>query len=182
MTSRPASSLRSRYVEQAASDLEENRRRQRELTEKIAVLQQEEALLTDILSLAERYEGLPDASRPPATLQSESVPGQGRHVSGRQGRGTTRPGAEEKPRHPLLGDVLLDLLRGHDEPRLAKEIRDELLEKHPDRTPTPQVVRNTLESLVAKGRVRRTRQRRSVLYTPREPEEHVPAETGAVAG
>jgi hypothetical protein len=132
VTSRPASSLRSRYVEQAASDLEENRRRQRELTEKIAVLQQEEALLTDILSLAERYEGLPDASRPPATLQSESVPGQGRHVSGRQGRGTTRPGAEEKPRHPLLGDVLLDLLRGHDEPRLAKEIRDELLEKHPD--------------------------------------------------
>ncbi|MER6077871.1 BlaI/MecI/CopY family transcriptional regulator [Streptomyces sp. NPDC001833] len=201
MTSQPAASLRTRYVEQAASDLEENRRRQRELTEKIAVLQQEEALLIDILSLAERYEGLSDASRLPDTTESESVPGQGRHASGaaprapggapgrasgtairRKARGTTRSGAEEKSRHPLLGDILMDLLHGHDEPRLAREIRDELLEKHPDRTPTPQVVRNTLESLVAKGRVRRTRQQRSVMYTPREPEEHVPAETGADAG
>lgn len=44
-------------------------------------------------------------------------------------------------------------------------MRDELLEKHPDRNPTPQVVRNTLESLVAKGRIRRHKQQRSVMYT-----------------
>lgn len=194
MTSQSAATLRSRYVEQAASDLEENRRRQRELTEKLTVLQQEEALLMDILSLAERYEGLSDASRLPDATQSESVPGQGRHVSGtvplapgetpgrasaaavrRKAMGATRSGAEEKSRHPLLGDILMDLLRGHDEPRLAKELRDELLEKHPDRAPTPQVVRNTLESLVAKGRVRRHRQKRSVMYAPREPEGRVPS-------
>ncbi|MEW1779715.1 hypothetical protein [Streptomyces sp. NPDC086777] len=201
MTSQSAATLRSRYVEQAVSDLAENRRRQRELTEKITVLQQEEALLMDILSLAERYEGLSDASRPPEETQSESVPGRGRQVSGavplapggaperasrsagrRKAVGATRSGTEEKPRHPLLGDLLMDLLRGHDEPRLAKELRDELLEKHPDRSPTPQVVRNTLESLVAKGRVRRHRQKRSVLYTRREPEERVASGTGADAG
>ncbi|MGY5046517.1 BlaI/MecI/CopY family transcriptional regulator [Streptomyces sp. 900105755] len=201
MTSQSAATLRSRYVDQAVSDLAENRRRQRELTEKITVLQQEEALLMDILSLAERYEGLSDSSRPPEETQSESVPGQGRHVSGavpaapggapermsgsagrRKAVGATGSGTEEKSRHPLLGDILMDLLRGHDEPRLARELRDELLEKHPDRSPTPQVVRNTLESLVAKGRVRRHRQKRSVLYTPREPEERVASGTGADAG
>lgn len=198
MTSQPAATLRSRYVEQAASDLEENRRRQRELTEKITMLQQEEALLLDILTLAERYEGLSDASRLPEQVQSEPAPAQERHVSGASapGRGTRRaPGAARrkamgttssrargKPRPPLLGDVLMDLLRTHDEPCLAKELRDELLEKHPDRTPTPQVVRNTLESLVAKGRVRRHRQQRSVMYTILEPEERTVSEAGADGG
>jgi hypothetical protein len=74
-------------------------------------------------------------------------------------------GAKGKSRQPLLGDVLLSLLGEHTEPRLAKELRDELLVKHPDRNPTPQVVRNTIESLVAKGRVQRHKQQRSVMYT-----------------
>jgi hypothetical protein len=77
----------------------------------------------------------------------------------------TQSGAKGKSRQPLLGEVLLSLLGGHTEPRLAKELRDELLVKHPDRNPTPQVVRNTIESLVAKGRVQRHKQQRSVMYT-----------------
>jgi predicted transcriptional regulator len=59
----------------------------------------------------------------------------------------------------------MELLAGHREPRLAKDLRDELMAKHPDREPTPQVVRNTLESLVAKGQVRRHKEDRSVMYT-----------------
>src|SRR5512147_133521 len=82
VTSQPAATLRSRYVEQAASDLEENRRRQRELTEKLTMLKQEEALLMDILTLAERYEGSVDGSRPPEQAQSQSSPGQERHAPG----------------------------------------------------------------------------------------------------
>ncbi|MFE0514243.1 hypothetical protein [Streptomyces sp. NPDC058964] len=202
MTSQSAATLRSRYVEQAASDLEENRRRQRELTEKLTMLKQEEALLTDILTLAKRYEGLSDASRLPEQAQNESSAGQeGRHVSGvvpppsggasrrlsgaatrRTIMGTTRSGAKGKSPQPLLGDILMDLLDAHDEPRLAKELRDELLEKHPDRAPTPQVVRNTLESLVAKGRVRRHRQKRSVLYALHKSEERSTPSAGADAG
>ncbi|MEU0785122.1 hypothetical protein ABZ341_26515 [Streptomyces sp. NPDC006173] len=147
MTSQPAATLRSRYVEQAASDLEENRRRQRELTDKISALRQEEAMLLDILSLAERYEVLPDPSRVPEQTHA------------------TVPGAKGASRRSLLGSVLLELLAGHDEPRLAKEVREELLVKHPDRSPTPQVVRNTLESLVAKGRVQRHKQQRAVMYS-----------------
>ncbi|GGN91244.1 hypothetical protein GCM10011579_087920 [Streptomyces albiflavescens] len=177
MTSQSAATLRSRYAEQAASDLEENRRRQQELAEKITVLKQEEALLADILNLAERYQGFADASRLPEQLQDEAVAAKAKRApagaaSRRSGSARTAPagstakaGAQAKSRQPLLGDLLADLLGTYEEPRLAKELRDELLEKHPDRNPTPQVVRNTLESLVAKGRIRRHKQQRSVMYT-----------------
>jgi hypothetical protein len=177
VTSQSAATLRSRYVEQAASDLEENRRRQQELTEKITMLKQEEALLADILNLAERYEGFADASRLPEQLQDEPVVTKAkRAAAGATSRRTApvktapagtsaKAGAKGKSRQPLLGDLLADLLGTYDEPRLAKELRDELLEKHPDRNPTPQVVRNTLESLVAKGRIERHKQDRSVMYT-----------------
>jgi hypothetical protein len=140
-------------------------------------LKQEEALLGEILSLAERYEGFADASRLPEQLQDEVVvrkakqaPAGGisrRSAPARAASAGTpaKAGAKRKPRQPLLGDLLLDLLGGHDEPRPAKELRDELMTKHPDRSPTPQVVRNTLESLVAKGNLQRHKQQRSVMYT-----------------
>lgn len=176
MTSQSAATLRSRYVAQAASDLEENRRRQQELTERMSVLKQEEALLSDIINLAERYEGFADASRLPEQLQDEPVVAKPKKAStGTASRRSTaksaptgktaKAGAKGESRQPLLGDLLSDLLAQYEEPRLAKELRDELLEKHPDRSPTPQVVRNTLESLVAKGRIRRHKQQRSVMYT-----------------
>ncbi|MFJ4892469.1 BlaI/MecI/CopY family transcriptional regulator [Streptomyces sp. NPDC088788] len=153
MTSRPSATLRSRYVEQAASDLEENRRLQRELTSRISALRQEEAMLMDILRLAERYEGLPDPSPVPDRSSSADR------------ASSAASDTKATARRSLLGSVLLELLAGHDEPLLAKEVREELLAKHPDRSPTPQVVRNTLESLVAKGRVQRHKQQRAVLYS-----------------
>nr|WP_317453369.1 hypothetical protein [Streptomyces xanthii] len=85
-------------------------------------------------------------------------------ASGTKSGGTADSGAKQ-PARPLLGDLLAELLGRYEEPRLAKELREELLEKHPDRTPTPQVVRNTLEALVAKGRIQRHKQQRSVMYT-----------------
>ncbi|MER5500813.1 BlaI/MecI/CopY family transcriptional regulator [Streptomyces sp. NPDC002561] len=166
MTSRPTgTTLRSRYIEQAASDLRENRRRQQELAEKIKVLRQEEALLMNILNLAERFEPSADTTGTGA-LPARTQDG----ATGETPHRATTADAEGKPRQPLLGDVLMDLLNAHGEPRLAKELRDELLEKHPERRPTPQVVRNTLESLVAKGRIQRHKQQRSVMYSPTEPE------------
>jgi len=177
VTSQSAATLRSRYVAQAASDLEENRRRQQELAETIKVLKQEEALLTDIIHLAEQYEGFADASRLPEQLQDKPVAAKAKRAPL---RAVARPsasaktttagptkdaGAKGKSHPPLLGNLLADLLGQYDEPRLAKELRDELVEKHPDRNPTPQVVRNTLESLVAKGRIRRHKQQRSVMYS-----------------
>lgn len=183
MTSQPAATLRARYAEQAASDLEENRRLQRELAAKITLLKQEETLLSDIMRLAERYEVSSDPSSLPEQARDEPALGQSRRGAEESatdkaaprrpapageptGKAPASTPAQGKPRQPLLGDMLLGLLRAYHEPRLAKELRDELLEKHPDRAPTPQVVRNTLESLVAKGRVRRHKQQRSVMYSP----------------
>jgi hypothetical protein len=179
VTSQSTATLRSRYVEQAASDLEEIRRQQHELTEKIKVLQQEESLLVDILALAERALAeetppLPEQAQDEPTLAPARSPVTRTATRGSAGRdagsGTSRGGAtagtaKRMSRQPLLGDLLMQLLGSHEEPRLAKELRDELLEKHPDRTPTPQVVRNTLEALVAKSRIRRHRQQRSVMYS-----------------
>ncbi|WP_175609248.1 hypothetical protein [Streptacidiphilus griseoplanus] len=181
MNSQSADTLRTRYLQQAASDLEENRRQQQELAEKLAVLKQEEALLADILSLTERYEGSSAPSRLPEQAQDEpavqaedvteappaAVATARRAASEKPAskRAAAKGGTKAKPRRPLLADVLVELLGTHDEPCLAKELRGELVEKHPERTPTPQVVRNTLESLVAKGRVQRHKQRRSVMYS-----------------
>ena len=154
VTSQSAATLRSRYVEQAASDLEENRRLQQELAEKIKMLKQEETLLSDIMHLAERYEGSSDPSRLPeqaqdepaltqtkqgakGTLAGKTAPRRSASAKGSPARATAETAAKGKSRQPLLGDMLMDLLRTYDEPRLAKELRDELLEKHPDRTPTP---------------------------------------------
>jgi hypothetical protein len=176
VTSESAASLRSRYVAQAASDLEENRRRQQELAERIKMLEQEEALLIDIIKLAEQYESLSETEPPPEQAQQEPVltqpesrqapaPGTPARRAARTGSTQARAGTKGRSQQPLLGDLLMSLLGRHDEPRLARELRDELLEEYPDRDPTPQVVRNTLESLVTKGRIRRHKQRRSVMYT-----------------
>ncbi|AYC44067.1 hypothetical protein [Streptomyces griseorubiginosus] len=177
MTSQSAATLRSRYVAQAASDLEENRRRQEELEDRLAVLKQEEALLTDILNIAERYEGSADANRlpeqvhdEPAVTKTHQKPARSsarRSAPAESSTATTtvKAGTKAKSRQPLLGELLSELLGQYEEPRQAKELREELLEKHPHRNPTPQVVRNTLESLVAKGRIRRHKQERSVMYT-----------------
>ncbi|MET7759251.1 hypothetical protein ABZT27_31810 [Streptomyces sp. NPDC005389] len=172
-------STATRLVDQAASDLEANRQLQQKLTDRITVLQQEEALLTDILNLARQYEGFADPSRLPEQAQDE--PGTATTKAKRASAGaaarrsaptrtpagghTRKASTKTKARQPLLGDLLVELLGADEEPRLAKELRDELLAQHPDRNPTPQVVRNTLEALVAKGRIQRHRQQRSVMYT-----------------
>lgn len=180
MTSQSTATLRSRYIEQAASDLEENRHQQEELAKALVRLKHEEALLVDILSLAERYEGLQGASELPAQKRPETHTPGGRPTQPPSQQTTRRSahmrerrlkkalaesGAKGKSRQPLLGEILTELLGAHSEPRLAKELHAELTVQHPDRSPTPQVVRNTLESLVAKGQVQRHKQQRSVMYT-----------------
>jgi hypothetical protein len=162
--------IRSRYMEQAASDLEDNRRRQQELTHQIEALQEEEKLLLDILNLAEHSAAVPEQTQGPAGVGG--VLGSSKAFAEPSARRTKTSGRKSfpdkegpgTPQRTLLGDLLIGLLKGQSEPRPAKELRDELLSKHPDRAPTPQVVRNTMEGLVAKGLVERHKQQRSVMY------------------
>ncbi|MEU4347663.1 hypothetical protein [Streptomyces sp. NPDC023838] len=66
---------------------------------------------------------------------------------------------------PTLREVVLGLFAGHEEPRTVADILTELTNTHPDRKTSPQVVRNTLEALVAKGELERERKQGSVFYT-----------------
>ncbi|MCX5355660.1 hypothetical protein PU648_55520 (plasmid) [Streptomyces mirabilis] len=167
-----STTVRSRYIEQAASDLEENRRQQQDLIAHLDTLRQEERLLLDILSLAEESASMPEQAQgeeasvsPVASgslVSQTSAPRSRPTQTKRAGTGGRRPGKEHGP---LLKDLLLGLLKEHVEPRQAAELREEVMSKHPERVPTPQVVRNTLEGLVAKGLIERHRQGRSVMYT-----------------
>lgn len=60
---------------------------------------------------------------------------------------------------------MLGLFSGHQEPRTVSDVLTELTTAHPDRKTSPQVVRNTLEALVAKGELERERKQGSVFYT-----------------
>jgi predicted transcriptional regulator len=66
---------------------------------------------------------------------------------------------------PSLRDMVLGMLAQHHEPRQVSEVVSELASAHPERPASPQVVRGTLEALVAKGELERERQKRSVFYT-----------------
>jgi DNA-binding transcriptional regulator PaaX len=59
-------------------------------------------------------------------------------------------------------------LTGHSEPRSATEITTSLTQAHPGRKIHTPVVRITLEALVAKGQSQRSKQGRSVYYSPAE--------------
>ncbi|MFJ4845578.1 MULTISPECIES: hypothetical protein [unclassified Streptomyces] len=67
---------------------------------------------------------------------------------------------------PTLVSLLEEILSASQEPRMVSEIVNVLADRHPDRAAKTQVVRNTLEALVAKGVAERTRQQGSVFYTP----------------
>ncbi|MFJ2262896.1 hypothetical protein ACIOKD_32085 [Streptomyces sp. NPDC087844] len=93
---------------------------------------------------------------------------------------TAKPAAsktEAKPAAAESGDAkpaaakptLVELIREHlgrqSEPRSSAEVATALAEAHPEREIKPKVVRTTVEGLVAKGQVQRTKQGSSVFYT-----------------
>ncbi|MBG7702518.1 hypothetical protein HCJ76_31760 [Streptomyces sp. MC1] len=168
--------LRTRYTDQAVADLEENRRRQAELRSHLEVLQQEETLLLDILNLTGKPAANPGAAPPSEATESPSASSSATPAPTEPSPDTLAsagdPPVPSRPEHrggsvqqPLLREVLLDLLSAYNEPRTAKELWQEYLQNQPDRSPSNQVVRNTLEGLVARGLVTRHKQKRTVLYT-----------------
>ncbi|MFF7859145.1 BlaI/MecI/CopY family transcriptional regulator [Streptomyces sp. NPDC007904] len=77
---------------------------------------------------------------------------------------------------PSLGELLLAVLDKHaGQPRTASEVVGDLKREYPERARDVNTVRNTLERLVAKSRVERTKQKNTVLYT-------VVAESAPAAG
>jgi hypothetical protein len=58
-----------------------------------------------------------------------------------------------KKDEPPLRVVILEVLTQHHEPRLVREIAQEVKQAQPDRDPSDQAVRNSLNTLIAKGQV-----------------------------
>ncbi|WP_455356702.1 hypothetical protein [Streptomyces sp. SYSU K217416] len=82
---------------------------------------------------------------------------------------TTKPvekaQAGAKKDEPTLRELILEVLTQHYEPRMAREVAAEVKQTHPGRNPSDQVVRNGLNSLIAKGAVEREEKQNSVFYT-----------------
>ncbi|MEV4680601.1 hypothetical protein [Streptomyces kurssanovii] len=73
--------------------------------------------------------------------------------------------AKEKAVPPLHELVLGILLTSPGEPRVAREVTDQLAQDHPERATSVQTVRNTLEALVKKKSVEKSNQQGSAMYT-----------------
>jgi hypothetical protein len=78
---------------------------------------------------------------------------------------TAAKSAESGPAKPTLVELIREHLGRQSEPRSSAEVATALAEAHPDREIKPKVVRTTVEGLVAKGQVQRSKQGSSVFYT-----------------
>ncbi|MFH0518650.1 hypothetical protein ACHBTE_15930 [Streptomyces sp. M41] len=189
MTENPdqSTNLKPRYAARVAEDLERNTAEQERLAgEMAAIHEQLEALRQDhaLLVRMQRALGHTDAT------QGQSAPtGDTRASLPRQAPASTGPSSKSKtggakksavkkttPRaraamttrdssSPTLRDLVVDHLSHNGEPLSALEVTGALATAHPERTVKVTVVRSTLEAMVAKGLVRRSKQGNSVFYS-----------------
>ncbi|MFG2351518.1 BlaI/MecI/CopY family transcriptional regulator [Streptomyces phaeochromogenes] len=197
--------LTSQYVAQVTSDLERNAKEQERITADIDALQEQLRTLQHdhtVLTNMQKALGTSDTATQPTPQETAapSVPGQKTDTkpgAGKRARAKKAPAAQDgkaaketaskKPTAApqetatkATGPTLVELVRRHladqGEPRSATEIATTLGQAHPDRTIKTTVVRTTLENLVAKSHVQRTKQGSSVYYTTGEPAPATPAE------
>ncbi|WP_348538935.1 hypothetical protein [Streptomyces pseudovenezuelae] len=159
--------MTSQYATQVAGDLESNLKEQERvdadiaaLQEQLATLQQDHAVLTNV----QQALGVTSATKAEAAAPAP------RKKSGAAARKTAakKGSATSATAQPTLVNIIREFLMAEGEPRSAAEIATALSERHPDRTIKTTVVRTTLEGLVARSHVQRTKQGSSVFYTAPE--------------
>ncbi|MFG3365732.1 hypothetical protein ACIPWY_19585 [Streptomyces sp. NPDC090032] len=187
-----SNTLKSQYSAQVEADLERNAKEQERVTAELAALQEQlqtldhdrtllagmrEALSTQGGAAAVAGEApvtpqaappveLPKARKPKgesAAPKQRAKKADGKKASAKQAPSVTQP---RTPGSPTLRELVLNLITASTEPRSAAEVTTTLAETHPERKAGGTVVRNTLESLVARGQAERTKQNKSVFYTP----------------
>lgn len=90
--------------------------------------------------------------------------------------------AKERTGPPLHELILAILLKTPGEPRVAREVKEQLAQDHPDRATSVQTVRNNLESLVRKNAVEKSHQQGSAMYIANAAAEvESPADTAGAA-
>ncbi|MEU6375253.1 hypothetical protein [Streptomyces sp. NPDC046909] len=196
-TTFPSTELTSQYTAQVASDLERNAKEQERIGAEIAALQEQllalqhdHTVLVNIQkalgtadSPTEAAPSPEDAAVPSPRHETPAKPATGKRSRAKkagteQGSRTTKETAAKTATAKTAKPTLVELIRGHlteqNEPRSAAEVATALGQTHPDRSIKTTVVRSTLEGLVAKSQVQRTKQGSSVFYTaadaPAQPE------------
>ncbi|MEY9998089.1 hypothetical protein ABIE67_010208 [Streptomyces sp. V4I8] len=174
--------LKVQYGARVAADLERNAREQERvaaelmsLQEKLRALRHDHALLVNLKQTLGSEDGVATGPRAESDDSTPSVPRQASagSASTRRKKSAADAGAA-KNNTAAKPPTLVELIRSHlveqDEPRSAAEITTALAQAHPERDIKPKVVRTTVEGLVAKGRVHRSKQGSSVFYTASRPE------------
>jgi hypothetical protein len=181
----PATELMSQYTAQVTGDLERNAKEQERIAADIEALQEQlRARQHDHTVLVTMQQALGDTL--PTTAATQAVPRQapptpqhskpkktaratGTTTKKTTPKKTTAKTAPAKTTTTATKPSLVDLIHGHleqqNQPHSAADITTALTQAHPDRTIKTTVVRTTLENLVAKSRVHRTKQGSSVFYT-----------------
>ncbi|MER5227793.1 BlaI/MecI/CopY family transcriptional regulator [Streptomyces flaveus] len=179
--------LKTQYAAQVAADLERNAKEQERIGAEVSVLQEQLlALQRDHALLVNLQQALSGESPADAGAGSDetvtpapSVPrqapagpapaGQKKAAAPKPGKTPAKSPGTKAPttgvKQPTLGELIRTHLGRQSEPRSSAEISTGLAQAHPDRDIKPKVVRTTVEGLVAKGHVHRTKQGKSVYYT-----------------
>ncbi|MGY0065040.1 hypothetical protein ACWY4P_52920 [Streptomyces sp. LZ34] len=188
-------SLKSQYATQVAADLERNAKEQERISTEIGSLQAQLAVLESnrvlLLSIQQTLgnEATSDvtgnaadtstAAESPARQQSAVLPRptarkhKTADATAKKKETASDKNRPKRPREagaPTLRELLIGHLTEHGGPRSAAEITTALAQALPDREIKATVVRSTLESLVAKSQVHRTKQQKSVFYSTTAPD------------
>ncbi|MEV7004652.1 BlaI/MecI/CopY family transcriptional regulator [Streptomyces sp. NPDC093982] len=181
--------LKTQYGAQVAADLERNAKEQESvaaevtaLQERLRALQHDHAMLVNLQQTLGNEPGEAAGAVNPDVEESNSagpsVPRQATADSPSTGQakavvGVGTKGRAAEAKQPTLVEVIRRHLAVQSEPRSSAEITTALTQAHPERDIKPKVVRTTVEGLVAKGHVHRTKQGSSVFYTASQPTESV---------
>lgn len=182
--------LKTQYAAQVAADLERNTKEQERigaevaaLQEQLSALQHDQALLVNLqrtlgaesLEAGSGEEESVTAAKPslPRQASAETKSGRRKKATASKPKKAAAKTPEPKASSPAAKlPTLVELIHNHlgrqSEPRSSAEISTALTQAHPDRDIKPKVVRTTVEGLVAKGHVQRTKQGSSVFYTAAE--------------
>ncbi|MGW7334313.1 hypothetical protein ACWGIU_38110 [Streptomyces sp. NPDC054840] len=109
------------------------------------------------------------ADAPPPRKTTGTVPAPAAAKAPRPRKTTGTGGAKAAAGGPSWLTLVTAVLAGGTEPRSAAEVTEALGAAHPTRTVQAAVIRNTLEQGVARGLLERSKQGRSVYYSPTHP-------------
>ncbi|WP_328673377.1 hypothetical protein [Streptomyces sp. NBC_00328] len=188
--------LTSQYTAQVVADLERNAKEQERIGGEMEALQEQlNALRHDHAVLTNLHQALGATTAPvetgPEPTAATSVPRQKTPGKSAEGKRRTRkadsakattartsaagkPAAEAASTQPTLIELIRRYLTEQREPRSAAEVSTALGQTHPERRIQTNVVRTTLENLVAKSHAHRAKQGTSVFYTAVDAEEPTP--------